>query len=1438
MPAPVFIIAFANNASEPDRHLPALDAEFNRLNTVLGDSAKRWELVPSPKTSIRSFLDLLQVASYQNRIAMLHFAGHANGQSLLMESEEGAPEIASAAGIAEFLAQHQGLGFLFLNACSTVGQVQALLAAGVPAIIATEHDINDTVATEFSSRFYKEFVNGQTLRKAFDAASAAIKANAALKDRAQTRSIAGVGTKRDPDDWPWKLHVRDGNSSADQWSLGIALDDPLWGVPEPAERGLPEVPFRHLLPFGAEHAAIFFGRRHETRGVYDAIERGDARRVVLLHGVSGAGKSSLLEAGLLPRLIVTREVVYLRRSPDHTLLGNLQTALGVTDTTANGAGLADAWKQRETSERALTIILDQVEEALGDGKRNGKKELSELVTALKQIFDQGAPPRGSIVLGFRKEWLAEVQSELDTARLASTAIFLDRLGERGIVEAIEGVSHDAKLRAHYGLTIPDAGMSQEIAGDLVTDASSAIAPTLQVLLTKMWERADRSSGTPVFTRALYRTLVHEGVLLKDFVNQQLASIRAAMPAAEESGLVLDLLAFHATEAGDATRFRSKGERTSRYPAALQSDVARIVELASAGRLMASDFETSAVGSVGRTRLAHDTLARYVRGLATHSEKPVQRALRVLEERAPEWEAGGTQRTLDAADLKLVESGLIGMRVLSGAEQAMIAASRAEVLQAKRIRRNVRVGFALAAVLLAIVAAFAWVQGNRATLQAHRATVQALISSAATATDPLEAALMLTSLSSETVEPPGAVQAALTVLARPIPYTVLNGHTGLVTAASFSPDGQLILTASSDSTARVWQRDGSRPPIVLRGHTAWIVSAVFSPDGQHVLTAANDSTVRVWPIDGRGTPIVLRHNGPLSSAVYCPDGKWIVTAADSVVRLWPGNGVGAPVELRGHHDDVTRVLCSPNSRQVLSLSDDHTARVWPVDGTGRPFVFRGHAGVVISAAFNSSGSRIVTGADDSRAQVWNSDGRGVPVELRNGSGAGTAVAFSPNGALIALGTSGVDAQVWPASGHGKPYVLRGHNGQITSVSFTRDGLHVLTSSADGSARLWNVDSTGTPVVLAGHTGMVRSAMFSADEKWILTAGNDGTVRVWHSDTPNAALIFDGQRESMAWGEYNADGSRVVIAMGTRAEIWKSAGKSDSIAFRHEQIVNSASFSSDGGRVVTASVDESARVWNLNARHDSGAVVLSANDMNAVTSAHFSADGKMVATTSEDGIARVWSSSGGKPIAEFADHEAAVNTATFSLDGKRLVTGSDDLTARIFQLDGSVPPVVLRGFQGSVMHAAFSRDGSWLAFASDDATTRIFKGDGSGLPIVLRGHGGAVADAEFSPDGGLVITASSDATARIARRDGTGGSIVLRGHRASVTSASFSPDGKHVLTTSADGTARVWPVTWPELLARLQASTTACLRAEQRVQLLGEKPGDAKDRAIQCSAAGYR
>src|SRR5262249_4240089 len=115
----------------------------------------------------------------------------------------------------------------------------------------------------------------------------------------------------------------------------------------------------------------------------------------------------------------------------------------------------------------------------------------------------------------------------------------------------------------------------------------------------------------------------------------------------------------------------------------------------------------------------------------------------------------------------------------------------------------------------------------------------------------------------------------------------RGHEGGVSSAAFSPDGQRIVTASQDKTARVWNADGTGEPLVLRGHEGWVVSAAFSPDGQRIVTASEDKTARVWKADGTGEPLVLRgHEGWVASAAFSSDGQRIVTTSDDkTARVW-------------------------------------------------------------------------------------------------------------------------------------------------------------------------------------------------------------------------------------------------------------------------------------------------------------------------------------------------------------------------------------------------------------------------------------------------------------------------------------------------------------------------------------------------------------------------
>ncbi|MFT3769084.1 MAG: hypothetical protein QM820_26895 [Minicystis sp.] len=166
------------------------------------------------------------------------------------------------------------------------------------------------------------------------------------------------------------------------------------------------------------------------------------------------------------------------------------------------------------------------------------------------------------------------------------------------------------------------------------------------------------------------------------------------------------------------------------------------------------------------------------------------------------------------------------------------------------------------------------------------------------------------------------------------------HEARLYSVAFSPDGERLVAASWDKTARVWNADGAGASVVLRGHESGILSASFSPDGKRIVTASADKTVRVWNADGSGEPVVLRgHDGVVSSAEFSPDGKRIVTAsADKTMRVWNADGSGEPLVFRVSDFDVNQASFSPDGSRVVTACDDGL-RVWsdlePLHGVADP-----------------------------------------------------------------------------------------------------------------------------------------------------------------------------------------------------------------------------------------------------------------------------------------------------------------------------------------------------------------------------------------------------------------------------------------------------------------------------------------------------------------------
>ena len=427
-------------------------------------------------------------------------------------------------------------------------------------------------------------------------------------------------------------------------------------------------------------------------------------------------------------------------------------------------------------------------------------------------------------------------------------------------------------------------------------------------------------------------------------------------------------------------------------------------------------------------------------------------------------------------------------------------------------------------------------------------------------------------------------------------------------------------------------------------------------------------------------------------------------------------------------------------------------------------------------------------------------------------------FSPDGRRIVTASMDKTARIWDAATAKSIAVLSGHGNLVLSAAFSPDGRRIVTASEDETARIWDAATAKQLAVLSGHRAPVRMAAFSPDGRRIVTASLDNTALIWGAASGMQLAVLSDLGDYVGDAAYSPDGQRIVIASASSdqfASIWDAATVKQITGLSgHEHIVRSVAFSPDGRRIVTASNDRTARIWDatsgvqLAVLSGHGEGIPPDEEGGNVRSAAFSPDGRRIVTASNDKSARVWDAATGRQLAVLSGHDQEVRTAAFSPDGRRIVTASADQTARIWDAATARPLDVLSGHADRVWSAAFSPDGRRIVTASHDQTARVWDADTAKQLAVLSGHGDDIWSAAWSPDGRRIVTASTDRTARIWDAAGDVQLAVLSGHGDGVLSAAWSPDGRRIITASVDQTVRIWDANVPaDLDAQLAWSQAA-------------------------------
>jgi WD40 repeat protein/serine/threonine protein kinase len=529
---------------------------------------------------------------------------------------------------------------------------------------------------------------------------------------------------------------------------------------------------------------------------------------------------------------------------------------------------------------------------------------------------------------------------------------------------------------------------------------------------------------------------------------------------------------------------------------------------------------------------------------------------------------------------------------------------------------------------------------------------------------------------------------------------VKGDVGIVYSAVFSADGERVLITSNDTIGSIANirmvntRTGAELlALKYPKQSLWSAkSASFSPDGSKIVTVNGDKTARILDAKTGAELRVLRgHSSEVNSAAFNPNGEWVLTAsADKSARIWDVRTGTEVVALRGHTDDVTAAEFSRDGTCVLTRSDDRSARVWDAKSGAELVTLKGHTHIIRSAEFIADGARVVTASADATVRVW--DAR-TTTERRSFKGVptfATSAGFSSDGTRVVARVYLNEVGVWDSGTGRQLCTMGGHSGPVNSVAFSRDATRVVSASDDKTARIWNA-ITGTQVaVLKGHTIAVKTATFSPDGAHVLTASSDGTSRIWDASTGLERRQLKGA-SGFSMATFSPDGTIVAAASYDKTtRIWDArTGAELHILTGHTEWVNSATFSPDGGRVLTISADLTARLWDV--RTGTELTTL----RGRFSWAAFSRDGTKFVTASNDKTARIWDAQTGSELATLKGHTHIVNSAEFSPDGKRVVTAGFDGTIRIWDSQtGAELLAINTKSKGPSSWAGFSPSGTWI------------------------------------------------------------------------------------------------------------------------------------------------
>lgn len=1081
----------------------------------------------------------------------------------------------------------------------------------------------------------------------------------------------------------------------------------------PAAPPLTGSPYRGLSAFEAEDEQVFFGRDEAIAQVTGRLSRAlDGPGLMIVSGVSGAGKSSLLRAGVLPRLRrgglpeASGSAAWpcLLLTPGHAPRDELAVrvaSLAETDAglvrralTADPAGFALTARQAALARHdspfrsgagRLLLVIDQFEQlfTLCPDERQRRAFITALHAAASVRHGRQQAPAALVVLGLRADFEARCADYPELAGPVQDRYLLTAMTARQLRIAITapatraGSSVDPELTELLLRELGPRPPAPGAAGPGVTGGAGAL-PLLSHALDQAWRNR---AGTALTLSDYERTGGIESAVARSADQVYRALTPARQVAARQ---VFTRLTATGADGTDTAAPAAAADLTAGSSAAQASDVVAVVNAFAAERLL-----TLAPGTV---EITHEVLLTAWPLLRDDwlAESRGERIVRTrLATSAAEWRDHARDSAylysgtvLDAARAVAARGAADPARhpPLNRNEQAFLAASGRVRRRRARLRRGLIAVLAALTLALAAATVLARQQRDTAVSERDQAVAGALAAQSQVTGDTDPVAARLEAVAAWHLDPTDdAGYAMLAAGARPLDAVFNGPSTGApVAAVAFSPDGQTLAVVRHDGTG-LWDMATRQPIPVDPGGG---VSAAFSPGGKVLAIGTQDQGVELWDVPGRHVIGSLRaKSGDFDpNVVFSPNGALLaVGGQDEPLQVWDVTARRLITTLPAMDSPVA---FSPDSA-TLAVGDGTSIQLWDASSWRLgATVMIARSGVIASVAFSPGGATLaVTTTLGGPVRLLDVASRRVAAVLPAAAGSITATAqFSPDGDLLAVNSRSAPFD-GISLGPSTTQLWNAHDGQLLAtlpeasglwvgaMAFSPDGSVLATGTTLGSAQLWDIAAAVPSATVDPGDRSVSTMAFSPDGTTLAVAGSGGT-QLWDaSGGKPIKKLPDAAVDSLA---FSPDGKVLAVGAAGGTQLWDMpAGKLiKTLPAAAGSVVRALAFS-PGGTLLAAALDTTAggtvQLWDIPGGHLSK--TLTSPDF-LLGSLAFSPGGSFLAASGEvqsgtaGGATLLWQLPAGQLVGKLElSGQVTVSAAAgvaFSPDGTILAVGTGNGT----------------------------------------------------------------------------------------------------------------------------------------------------------------------------------